>query len=101
MFLVNTTFLVADGLEDEWVDWAYGVYVPAAVADGGRCTLLMRILSPQPEASSYALQVQWSDAAAASRWRNEYQPVLLDEMARRWQQRVLHFTTLMEEVERG
>ena len=49
---------------------------------------------------TYALQIQCDGMPEASDWLDKLQPVLLDEISRRWGQRVLHFTTMMEEVER-
>lgn len=103
MLLVNTTFLVEPELEREWTDWALAAYMPAAKAVGGRSAKLLRILSAQGSASeglSFAVQVFVPDADAASRWLDCHQPALLGVASRRWQQRVLHFTTVMEEVER-
>lgn len=102
MLLINTTFLVESGVEREWTSWAYDVYIPATKAVGGKSAKLLHILAdPQQQGVSYALQFELADHAAADRWLDCHQPALLGVVARRWQQRVLHFTTVMEEVERG
>ncbi|MDE5895388.1 MAG: DUF4286 family protein [Muribaculum intestinale] len=101
MILVNTTFLVESGLEGEWTVWAHTVYIPTAVSAGYRHPLLMRVFSQEDNGgTTYALQIQCDGMPEASDWLDKLQPVLLDEISRRWGQRVLHFTTMMEEVER-
>lgn len=101
MILVNTTFHVESGLESEWIDWAHGVYIATAVSAGYRHPLLMRIFSREDNGgTTYALQIQCDGPREAADWLDRLQPGLLDEIAGRWQQRVLHFTTMMEEVTR-
>lgn len=103
MVLVNTTFHVDTGLDDEWTEWAHAVYIATASSAGYRHPLLMRLCSREEDSpgTTYALQIQCDGPREASDWLDKLQPGLLQEAARRWSQRVLHFTTVMEEVERG
>ncbi|MCX4369022.1 MAG: DUF4286 family protein [Duncaniella sp.] len=97
MILVNTTFLVESGLEGEWTVWAHTVYIPTAVSAGYRHPLLMRVFSQEDNGgTTYALQIQCDGMPEASDWLDKLQPVLLDEINRRWGQHVLNFTTMME-----
>jgi hypothetical protein len=101
MILVNTTFLVEYGLENEWIDWAHTVYIATATSVGHRNPLLMRVFSKEENGgTTFALQIQCDGKADADEWLTKLQPGLLKEISTRWGQRVLHFTTMMEEVER-
>ena len=102
MILINTTFHVAHGLEDQWTAWAYDVYIRTALSAGYQLPLLMRIISEEENGgTTYALQIQAVGHSEATDWLDKLQPGLLSEIGRRWGENVLHFTTMMEEVARG
>lgn len=97
--IVNTTFVVDRDIAEAWLTWLRMAYIAEATAYGGMTSpQLARIVAPEAagEADSYALQMRTSDA---DRWLTSLQPDLLQRMAGQWGKRVLHFTTLMEEVD--
>lgn len=97
--IVNTTFVVDRDIAEAWLTWLRMAYIAEATAYGGMTSpQLARIVAPEAadEANSYALQMRTSDT---DRWLTSLQPDLLQRMAGRWGKRVLHFTTLMEEVD--
>lgn len=49
-----------------------------------------------PEAVSYAVQLQASFHSEAEKWHNTEAAQLKEELARLWGERVLHFSTYME-----
>ncbi|MCM1505202.1 MAG: DUF4286 family protein [Muribaculum sp.] len=99
MIVVNTTFHVETAVEREWVAWIHATYLAMAVATGVMYSpLFMRIRSHVEGGTAYALQMQAESESDAERWLDDIQPKLLTEMYSHWGERVLYFTTIMDEV---
>lgn len=98
MTLLNTTFHVHSSVNDSFVNWVKTVYIPTATANGQFANpLFTRILTQvDPEATSYAVQLQTSSHSKAVVWHDTTAAQLKEELARKWGERVLHFTTYME-----
>lgn len=99
MIVANTTFHVESSVEHEWVAWVHATYLAIATSAGVACSpLFLKIMSPVEGGVCYAVQLQAESEATVDGWLNELQPKLLAEMHSRWGEKVLFFTTLMEEV---
>ncbi len=98
--IVNTTFCVEEPLVSEFIEWGKCVYIETARRDCAmRDTIIMRILAPsEGNTVNFAIQFRCDGNERLVEWIDSYQPVLLDSAAKKWEQRVLHFTTLMEEM---
>ncbi len=99
MILINTTFHVESDVEKEWVAWVHATYLALATAEGTALSpLFLKIMSQMEGGVGYAVQVQAGSQSDVDMWLGEMQPKLLSEMYGRWGDKVLFFTTLMEEV---
>lgn len=98
--IVNTTFCVEEPLISEFIEWGKKVYMGTACRDCAmRDALVTRILAPSEDNTvNFAIQFRCDGNEHLVEWIDTYQPVLLDSAAKKWGQRVLHFTTLMEEM---
>ena len=88
--IVNTTFYVEPALKSEFEGWARDCYVAAAVKSTGYVSsMVMRLLVEIEAGAGYAVQF---------RLVNPVGPELLAAAAKRWGERMVHFTTFMEEL---
>lgn len=98
--VINTTFCVEEPIVNEFIEWVKSVYLETACRD---CSMhdemVMRILAPTEDNTvNFAVQFRCDNSERLVEWIDTYQPVLLDSAAKKWGQKALHFTTLMEEV---
>lgn len=101
MTILNTTFIVADHLMEQFLGWARQTYIPAmdeaAVFD---CPTMAKVLGQvEPGATSVAIQAKCGDLQAATRWHDEIAALLKDDLTARFRGQVLFFTTYMEVIE--
>lgn len=100
MILLNTTFHVHTSVNDLFIKWAQAIYIPKAMECGQFSNPLFTRIMMQvdPEATSYAVQLQAISHAEAEAWHDSMGTQLKDALAREVGERVLHFTTYMEIV---
>lgn len=98
MTLLNTTFHVHKSVDALFVKWVKEIYLPIAKESGLFTNPLFTRIMMQvdPEASSYAVQLQASSHSEAEEWHDSTAAKLKDALAREVGERVLHFTTYME-----
>lgn len=85
----------------EFLVWVRETYIPAALASG-HCSspALTRILTEiEPGTTSFALHLHAADLDSAARWHDSDGAVLRDRLQQRFGQRIVFFSTYMEEVE--
>lgn len=98
MTLLNTTFHVHKSVDALFIKWVKEIYLPVAMDSGlFKNPLFTRIMTQvDPEATSYAVQLQTSSHRDAEAWNDSTSTQLKDALAREVGERVLHFTTYME-----
>lgn len=99
--ILNTTFIVADTLMDQFLAWARQTYLPAlretpAFADPTMAKVLAQV---EPGATSVAIQARARSLEEATRWHDETASLLKDDLLARFKGQVLFFTTYMEVLE--
>lgn len=100
MMLVNTTFSVELSVMSEWLAWAKETYTAAALTNGLTDPLILRILAPaEDDTVNFAVQARGAETIV-EKWLDSRQAELLASAAARWGKRVLHFTTIMEVIEK-
>lgn len=100
MTTINTTFHVEPSVDCEFRDWIKNHYIPYAIESTGlHSPLFMRIMTPMEGGTGYAVQLQAADNDKVASWLDITQPVKLKEMATKWGEKVMFFTTLMEGIE--
>lgn len=102
MILLNTTFIVHKSIERDFVYWIHETYIPAAEESGiFSDSILSRIMTQtDPEGTNYAVQMRAVSHDLAEKWHDCQAADLKNEIARTWGQKVLHFTTFMEILNR-
>ena len=98
MTLLNTTFHVHKSVDALFVKWIKEIYLPLANESGLFTNPLFTRIMMQvdPEATSYAVQLQASSHSEAEAWHDDTAAKLKDALAREVGERMLHFTTYME-----
>lgn len=98
MILLNTTFHVHTSVNDAFIKWIKDTYIPNALESGHFSQPIFSRIMMQvdPEAVSYAVQLQASTHSDAETWHDTEAAQLKEQLAKLWGERVLHFTTYME-----
>lgn len=100
MTLLNTTFHVHKSVDALFIKWVKEIYLPIANESGLSNPLFTRIMTQvDPEATSYAVQLQASSHNEAEKWHDTSAAKLKDALSREVGERVLHFTTYMEIID--
>lgn len=101
MTLLNTTFHVHKSVDALFVKWIKEIYLPLANESGLFSNPLFTRIMMQvdPEATSYAVQLQAHSLNEAEAWHDDTAAKLKDAIAREVGERVLHFTTYMEIID--
>ncbi len=96
MIIVNTTFYVDCSIETEFLNWVRAVYVPQATLSQPS---VARILGAVEEGMvAVAVRMHAPSVEAAMAWDNGEGALLRGVLAEKYGQKVLHFTTLMENI---
>ncbi len=102
MILLNTTFHVHNSVENDFLDWVHETYIAQAMGTGlFSDPIVSRILiETDPEGKSYAVQLRAKSHDLASKWHDKEAGLLKNALAVKYGERILHFTTFMEIVNR-
>lgn len=97
--VINTTFYVSLDLRLKFLAWVREKYLPAAIAEGMCQPRLTRLLMEVHEgAEGYALSLTCTDMEGALAWHDYAGEELRRELSKRFGEKILHFTTFMEEL---
>ncbi|MDE5728493.1 MAG: DUF4286 family protein [Duncaniella sp.] len=97
MTILNTTFYVDAMLEREFLAWLKESYMPASPLSGGSVARIMAEV--EPGFSSFAVRFEAGDLGEAMAWNDGEGAILRGALCDRLGvQRVLHFSTFMEEI---
>ena len=101
MIILNTTFVVERAIYDAFVGWLKELYVPAALATGlFSSSRLAQILSnDEPGVISIACELQGESLSECVRWHDETALLLRNDMAARWGEKAMFFTTYLKKID--
>lgn len=101
MYILNTSFHVADSYVNQFVSWARDIYIPAALASGHLVDpLFTRImLQVEPGTTSFAIHFHCPSVDRAQEWHDTEAARMKEALHKQLQGGVLYFTTFMEKVE--
>lgn len=101
MLIYNTTFHIEKSVLEKCVSYLKEEYIPAAVEGGFLHSPRLRRVLPAgngAEGESYAVQFEAKSRAAVRYWQTHLGAALHREMAERFGQGVVGFSTLLEEI---
>lgn len=100
MTILNTTFHVHISIADDFLHWVREVYFPAAINSGllSEPVLARILIQVQEDAEGYAVQLKAADVDTAARWHDSEGDRLRRELTARFGERLVFFTTYMEEL---
>ena len=101
MIIYNTTYFVADEVQQEFLEWLRRVYVPQATAD--RMLLvpqLIRIIGSERDGGiSFAFQFRAMSVEILNTWHESVGTGLANALTSRFGNRVVGFATMMENLD--
>lgn len=100
MIILNTTFHIHVSISDEFLRWVRESYFPSALASGLLTdpVLARLLIQVQEDAEGYAVQLRAASTEDAARWHDGEGDRLRRELTTRFGQRLVFFTTYMEEL---
>ena len=100
MYILNTTFVVAEPRLEEFLKWAREVYVQSMEKAGifSGITMARVMTQIEPGTISVALQALAAKLDEAQRWHDDVAALLRDDLSARFSGQVLFFTTYMEVI---
>lgn len=97
MIILNTTFYVETPLVGEFLAWLKDSYFPSCPLSSPSVAKILTEV--EPGFASFAVRLEAEDIPSAEAWDNGEGAILRSALAAKvGQQRILHFSTLMEEV---
>lgn len=101
MIVYNTTFHIHKDIVEECLEYLKNSYIPKASASGIlHSPCLRRILdSRNEEGESFSVQFHTSDVASLNDWARREGAALQQELVRRYKEKVVGFSTLLEDIE--
>ena len=101
MIIYNTTYHVEASLAEAFIVWLRTDYIPAALRREELSEpQLCRVMSESEDSViRFKLQFHVTDTGHLNRWYEECGFVLAEEMKRRFADRVVGFTTLLEVID--
>lgn len=101
MIIYNTTFHVMNEVRADFLNWVRTVYVPQATDNRMLFVpMLTKIIgSEQDGGESYALQFRVQSNETLEAWKQEVGVALTQQLVKRYGNKVVGFTTLMEKLD--
>lgn len=100
MYILNTTFHVHKSIDGDFVKWVRTEYIPSAIktrklTQAGFAQLMLEV---QEDCSSYAVSLKSVRLEDAVDWHDNSGAGLRRELYERFGEKVVFFTTCMEEL---
>lgn len=101
MLVFNTTYTLPNADARNFVIWVHQVYIPRATESQLLTSpRLLRILSHKDEETEcFSLQFNVESSALLHKWYSAVGKSLSDEMLKMFEERIVGFSTIMEEIE--
>lgn len=101
MLVFNTTYTMPNADAHNFVIWVHQVYIPRATETSLlSAPRLLRILSHKDEETEcFSLQFNVESSAILHKWYNEIGKSLNSELLKMFEERIVGFPTIMEEIE--
>lgn len=96
MILYNTTFVYNSELHEELCKWFREIWLPAAMAAGMEMPLCASVPAGQDATLSVAVQGRFATNDDAESWHGSGGVNYLEALYRKYGERVLAFSTIME-----
>lgn len=100
MIVYNTTYTVANADAKNFIIWIHEVYMPKATADGllSKPRLLQILTHKDPETECFSLQMEVESVGLLQKWYAQSGKALVEEMLKTFGDKVVGFSTLMNDV---
>lgn len=100
MILYNVTIIIDDAIEGEWIRYVRETYIPDIMATGAFASnRLLKVLDSPNEGSTYCIQFVADDRSKYHSYQNEFIQPIQAEHQKRFENRFVSFSTIMEYVD--
>lgn len=97
--IYNTTFIIDEQMENEWVPFMREHYVEAARACGAcEDILFTKVSIDQPEGKTYSVQAVFGDNCRMEEFLERHLPTLEEALIRRYADRYVCFSSVLTEI---
>lgn len=99
MFLYNVTLIVEDSVAAEWSEWMQKVHIPKVMATGKFIDhKIWRIIDSPNEGVTYSSQYFFEELDDYVAYLQEFAPALQAEIYEKYGERVVSFTSTMQDI---
>lgn len=100
MIIYNTTYTVAAGDAKNFIIWVNEAYIPKAIENGmlKKARLLQILSHKDPDTECFSLQFETESVGTLQKWYGENGRALVDEMLKLFGDKVVGFSTIMNDV---
>ena len=99
MHILNTTFVIHPTVFENWKKFIKQVYIPLSMDELKFDDVKILKVHTDDEQLTYGVQLKSQHAEYIAFYTKEIQPRLLRELESAFKQSVVHFTTVLEEVQ--
>lgn len=100
MILYNITVIIEDSINDEWLAWMTGNFISRAMDTGlFASNRLLKVLDSPNEGTTYCVQFIADNMNFYQRFKQDYEPAILNDLTNRFASRFVSFSTLMELID--
>lgn len=97
--IYNTTFIVEEKIEQEWVAYMQKCYIPSVFASGlPSDRLFTKVSIDQPEGKTYSLQFVFASEQTLNRFLEEYLPAIEEALLSHYKNGYLCFSSTLTEI---
>lgn len=97
--IYNTTFIIPENIEKEWVEFIRANYLAVLTADRlCQDILFSKVSIDQPDGKTYSLQLVFDSEEKQNHFLENWLPRLEDKIIRRYADRYLCFSSTLTEI---
>lgn len=97
--IYNTTFIVEEKTEQEWVAFMRENYIPPLISSGAVTdTIFTKVSIDQPEGKTYSLQLVFSSEQDLKRFQEKHLVPVEEKLISRYKNHYLCFSSTLTEI---
>lgn len=98
--IYNTSFIIEDSLEEEWVAFMQTHYIDSTAVTSGLCKdiIFTKVSIDQPEGKTYSVQFIFENSKQMEHFINTYLPTIENMLKERYANRFVYFSSTLTEI---
>ncbi len=100
MILYNITIIIEDSMQEEWLGWMNKNFVDRVMdTELFASSRLLKVLDSPNEGITYCIQFIADNISLYHQFKQDHEPVILEDLSSRFANRFVSFSTLMELID--